>query len=75
MKKILIVVTAFFLTLTVFAQPQKVVADKIIGIVGDKIMTSVRKLSDEERITTIATMLSGEKPGAAAFENARELLG
>ena len=38
MKKILIVVTAFFLTLTVFAQPQKVVADKIIGIVGDKII-------------------------------------
>jgi peptidyl-prolyl cis-trans isomerase SurA len=38
MKKIFIVVTAFFLTLTVFAQPQKVVADKIIGIVGDKII-------------------------------------
>lgn len=38
MKKIFIVIAAFFLTLPVFAQPQKVVADKIIGIVGDKII-------------------------------------
>ena len=44
-------------------------------IVGDKIITSVRLLNPDERITTIATMLSGDKPGAAAFENARELLG
>lgn len=43
-------------------------------IVGDKIITSVRLLDHDERITTIATMLSGEKPGTAAFENARELL-
>ena len=38
MKKILIIIAAFFLTLPVLAQPHKVVADKIIGIVGDKII-------------------------------------
>lgn len=41
---------------------------------GDKVKTGVRLLSQEERITTIAKMLSGEKPTAAALENAREMV-
>ncbi len=44
-------------------------------IAGNKIVTSIKKLNEDERITTIATMLSGEKPTAAAFENAREMIG
>jgi DNA repair protein RecN (Recombination protein N) len=44
-------------------------------IKGDKIATSIRLLSDDERITAIAKMLSGEKPTAAALENAREMVG
>ena len=43
-------------------------------IVNDKIRTGVRRLTVEERITTIAKMLSGEKPTAAAIENAREMV-
>ena len=43
-------------------------------IVNDKIATSIRLLSNDERITTIAKMLSGEKPTAAALENAREMV-
>jgi DNA repair protein RecN (Recombination protein N) len=31
-------------------------------------------LTEQERITTIAKMLSGEKPTAAAMENAREMV-
>jgi DNA repair protein RecN (Recombination protein N) len=42
---------------------------------GDKIVTSIKVLSPDERITAIATMLSGERPTAAAFENAREMIG
>ena len=45
------------------------------AIKGDKITTSVKLLTPDERITTIATMLAGEKPTAAAFENAREMIG
>jgi DNA repair protein RecN (Recombination protein N) len=45
------------------------------SIVGDKIVTAVRRLNNDERITTIAQMLSGEKPTAAALQNAREMLG
>ncbi len=41
----------------------------------DKIITAIKKLNQEERITAIATMLSGKKPTAAAFENAREMMG
>ncbi len=41
----------------------------------DKIVTSIRLLNNDERITTIAKMLSGEKPTAAALENAREMVG
>ena len=40
----------------------------------DKVLTSIKLLSKEERVKTIATMLSGEKPTAAAFENAREMI-
>ena len=45
------------------------------AISGDKITTAVRLLNNEERITTIAQMLSGEKPTAAALENAKEMVG
>ena len=41
---------------------------------GNKIATSIRLLNKDERITTIAQMLSGEKPTAAALENAREMV-
>jgi DNA repair protein RecN (Recombination protein N) len=41
---------------------------------GGKVTTNVRILSREERINHIAQMLSGEKPTAAALENARELV-
>ena len=41
----------------------------------DAVKTNIRLLSQEERITTIAQMLSGEKPTAAALQNAREMLG
>ncbi len=44
------------------------------AIVKDKIVTSIRLLTDDERITTIAQMLSGEQPTAAALENAREMV-
>ena len=45
------------------------------AIVKDRIVTAVRLLNNDERITTIAQMLSGEKPTAAALQNAREMLG
>ncbi|MBL7739600.1 MAG: DNA repair protein RecN [Chitinophagaceae bacterium] len=44
-------------------------------IVKDAVKTNIRRLTAEERITTIAKMLSGEKPTAAAIENAREMVG
>lgn len=43
-------------------------------IMENRIITSVRVLNSDERITTIAKMLSGEKPTAAAMENAREMV-
>ena len=43
-------------------------------IVKDLVKTNIRLLSTDERITSIARMLSGEKPTAAAMENAREML-
>jgi DNA repair protein RecN (Recombination protein N) len=43
-------------------------------IVKDKIATNIRLLTTEERITAIAKMLSGEKPTAAALENAKEMV-
>jgi DNA repair protein RecN (Recombination protein N) len=44
-------------------------------IVKNAVKTNIRRLSNEERITAIARMLSGEKPTAAAIENAREMVG
>ncbi|MEO5946035.1 MAG: DNA repair protein RecN [Chitinophagaceae bacterium] len=41
---------------------------------SDAVKTNIRKLSSDERIITIAKMLSGEKPTLAAMENAREML-
>lgn len=41
---------------------------------GEKVNTHVRLLTQEERITAIAKMLGGEKPTAAAIENAREMV-
>jgi DNA repair protein RecN (Recombination protein N) len=43
-------------------------------IKGDAIKTNIKHLSSDERIITIAKMLSGEKPTAAALENAREMM-
>ena len=43
-------------------------------IKGDAIKTNIRLLNQDERITAIAQMLSGEKPTAAALENAREMI-
>jgi DNA repair protein RecN (Recombination protein N) len=43
-------------------------------IKGDAIKTNIRILNTDERITAIAKMLSGEKPTAAALENAREMV-
>lgn len=40
----------------------------------DKVLTGVKKLNREERIHAIATMLAGDKPTQAAFENAREMI-
>jgi DNA repair protein RecN (Recombination protein N) len=37
--------------------------------------TRIRQLSEQERILEIAKMLSGDKPGESALQNARELLG
>ena len=44
-------------------------------IVKDEVITNIRLLNKDERITAIAKMLSGEKPTAAAMENAREMVG
>jgi len=43
-------------------------------IIKNSVKTNIRQLNNEERITTIAKMLSGEKPTAAAMENAKEML-
>jgi len=43
-------------------------------VIGNSVKTNIRLLTRDERITTIAKMLSGEKPTAAAIENARELV-
>ena len=43
-------------------------------IKGDAIKTNIRSLTIDERITAIAKMLGGEKPTAAAMENAREMV-
>lgn len=43
-------------------------------ITNDMVKTNIRLLDQDERITAIARMLSGEKPTAAAIENAREMM-
>ena len=43
-------------------------------VVKDSVKTNIRQLTSNERITAIARMLSGEKPTAAAMENAREMV-
>ncbi|SJZ72524.1 DNA repair protein RecN [Sediminibacterium ginsengisoli] len=40
----------------------------------EMVKTNIRQLDQDERITAIARMLSGEKPTAAALENAREMI-
>jgi DNA repair protein RecN (Recombination protein N) len=40
----------------------------------NSVTTRVRQLDTDERIVAIAKMLSGEKPTAAALENAREMI-
>jgi DNA repair protein RecN (Recombination protein N) len=44
------------------------------AINGNSVTTGVRQLNTDERIIAIAKMLSGEKPTAAALENAREMV-
>jgi len=44
------------------------------AVKNDAITTGVRLLNTDERIIAIAKMLSGEKPTAAAMENAREMV-
>ena len=43
-------------------------------LVNDKVKTNIKLLSQDERINAVAQMLSGEKPTAAALENAREMV-
>ena len=43
-------------------------------IKNDFTFTQLKRLDDEERITEVAKMLSGENPKEAALQNARELL-
>jgi len=44
------------------------------AVKNDAITTGIRVLDTDERIVAIAKMLSGEKPTAAALENAREMV-
>lgn len=44
------------------------------AVKNDAVTTGVRLLDKDERIVAIAKMLSGEKPTAAALENAREMV-
>jgi DNA repair protein RecN (Recombination protein N) len=43
-------------------------------VVDNKIVTNIKELDQQERINAIAQMLSGEKPTAAALENAKEMV-
>jgi len=40
-----------------------------------KTFTRIKSLSKEERVLEVAKMLSTQKPGEAALQNARELIG
>jgi DNA repair protein RecN (Recombination protein N) len=42
---------------------------------GEAVQTNIKLLTQEERITAIAKMLSGEQPSAAAIESAKEMIG
>lgn len=42
--------------------------------VGNKVNTGIKQLQNSERVTAIAQMIGGEKPSAAALENAREMV-
>jgi DNA repair protein RecN (Recombination protein N) len=44
------------------------------AVKNDAVTTGVRLLDKDERIVAIAKMLTGEKPTAAALENAREMV-
>ena len=44
------------------------------NVVNDNVSTAVKQLTTDERIVAIAKMLSGERPTAAAIENAREMV-
>ena len=44
------------------------------NVKNEAVTTGVRLLNQDERIVAIAQMLSGEKPTAAALENAREMV-
>lgn len=44
------------------------------AVKNDAVTTGVRLLNKDERIVAIAKMLSGERPTAAALENAREMV-
>ncbi|HUQ96454.1 MAG TPA: DNA repair protein RecN [Chitinophagaceae bacterium] len=44
------------------------------AVENNAVTTGVKQLSQDERIVAIAKMLSGEKPTAAALENAREMV-
>jgi DNA repair protein RecN (Recombination protein N) len=44
------------------------------AVKNDAVTTGVRPLNTDERIVAIAKMLSGERPTAAALENAREMV-
>lgn len=44
------------------------------AVQNNSVTTGVRLLTTDERIVTIARMMSGERPTAAALENAREMV-
>ncbi len=44
------------------------------AVQNDSVTTGVRLLNTDERIVNIARMMSGERPTAAALENAREMV-
>jgi DNA repair protein RecN (Recombination protein N) len=43
-------------------------------VLEDRTVTNLRELNFDERVRSIATMLSTNPPSAGALENARELL-
>ena len=43
-------------------------------VINDVVQSKVRVLSEQDRVIEIAKMLSGDKPGKAAMQNAKELI-